>query len=104
MLAAGAWSGLLDGLPRPLSVAPVRGQMVALPWPEGARRAIIYRRTATSSRAGDEAIAGSTMEYVGFRPEVTEEGRASIIGALAHLERRARPPRRYAKLGPACGR
>ncbi len=86
VLAAGAWSGLLDGLPRPLSVSPVRGQMVALPWPErepGAPSSI--GAIATWWRAGDEAIAGSTMEYVGFRPEVTDEGRASITGALATL-------------------
>ncbi len=85
VLAAGAWSGLLDGLPRPLSVSPVRGQMVALPWPKGARRAIIYRRDCYVVARGDEAIAGSTMEYVGFRPEVTEEGRASIMGALSTM-------------------
>ena len=33
VLAAGAWSPTLDGLPRPLAIAPVRGQMAALPWP-----------------------------------------------------------------------
>ena len=85
VLAAGAWSGLIDGLPRPLSVSPVRGQMVALPWPEGARRAILYRRDCYVVARGDEAIAGSTMEYVGFRAEVTDEGRAGITGALATL-------------------
>ena len=35
VIAAGAWSGHLDGLPRPLSVEPVRGQMAAVPWPAG---------------------------------------------------------------------
>ena len=34
VIAAGAWSGKLDGLPRPLSVEPVRGQMAAVPSPE----------------------------------------------------------------------
>jgi glycine oxidase len=85
VLAAGAWSGLVDGLPRPLSVAPVRGQMVALAWPEDAQRAIIYRRDCYVVARGDEAIAGSTMEYVGFRPEVTDEGRIAITGAVASL-------------------
>jgi glycine oxidase len=85
VLAAGAWSGLIDGLPRPLSVAPVRGQMVALAWPKDAQRAIIYRRDCYVVARGDEAIAGSTMEYAGFRPEVTEEGRLGITGAIASL-------------------
>jgi glycine oxidase len=85
VLAAGAWSGMIDGLPRPLSVAPVRGQMVALDWPKGAQRAIIYRRDCYVVARGDEAIAGSTMEYAGFRPEVTEEGRVAITKAVASL-------------------
>jgi glycine oxidase len=85
VLAAGAWSGLIDGLPRPLSVAPVRGQMVALDWPKDAQRAIIYRRDCYVVARGAEAIAGSTMEYAGFRSEVTEEGRLAITGAVASL-------------------
>jgi glycine oxidase len=85
VLAGGAWSGTLDGLPRPLSVAPVRGQMVALPWPSGASRAIIYGRDCYVVARGDEAIAGSTMEYAGFRAEVTAEGRSRIIANLAEL-------------------
>lgn len=85
IVAAGAWSGTLDGLPRPLSVAPVRGQMAALPWPKGAHRAIVYGRDCYLVARGDEAIAGSTMESVGFRPEVTEEGQATVLAAAAAL-------------------
>lgn len=85
VLAAGAWSGTLDGLPRPLSVAPVRGQMVALPWPRDSQRAIIYGRDCYVVARADDAIAGSTMEYVGFRTEVTSEGRASIIENIGAL-------------------
>ena len=68
MIAAGAWSSAIDGVPRPLAVAPVRGQMAALPWPAGARRAIVYGRGGYLVARGDEAIAGSTMEYAGFDP------------------------------------
>jgi glycine oxidase len=85
IVAAGAWSGTLDGLPRPLSVAPVRGQMAALPWPGGVPRAIVYARDGYLLARGEEAIAGSTMESVGFRPEVTEEGQAGIVAAAAAL-------------------
>jgi glycine oxidase len=85
VIAAGAWSPLIDGLPRPLSVAPVRGQMAALPWPPGAQRAIIYGRDCYIVARGDEAIVGSTMEYVGFRPEVTPTGLGRIFAGATAL-------------------
>jgi glycine oxidase len=85
ILAAGAWSGMIDGVPRPVAVAPVRGQMVALPWPAGARRAIVYGRGGYLVARGDEAIAGSTMEYAGFHPEVTSAGLARILASATAL-------------------
>jgi glycine oxidase len=85
ILAAGAWSGTVEGLPRPLAVAPVRGQMAALPWPEGARRGIVYGYGCYLLARGDEAIVGSTMEYVGFRPEVTAAGLARIFAGVTAL-------------------
>jgi glycine oxidase len=85
ILAAGAWSGLVEGLPRPLAVAPVRGQMAALPWPEGAPRGIVYGHGCYLLARGDEAIVGSTMEYVGFRPEVTSAGLARIFAGVTAL-------------------
>jgi glycine oxidase len=85
VLAAGAWTGTVDGVPRPVAVAPVRGQMAALPWPEAARRAIVYGHGCYLVARGDEAIAGSTMEYVGFRPETTSAGLARIFGGMTAL-------------------
>jgi glycine oxidase len=85
ILAAGPWSGTVEGVPRPLAVAPVRGQMAALPWPEGARRGIIYGHDCYLLARGDEAIAGSTMEYVGFRPEVTSAGLARLFAGVTAL-------------------
>ncbi len=84
-LLADAWSGAVEGLPRPLAVAPVRGQMAALPWPEGARRGIVYGHGCYLLARGSEAIVGSTMEYVGFRPEVTSAGLARIFGGVTAL-------------------
>ena len=76
-----------------MAVAPVRGQMAALPWPDGARRAIVYGHGCYMLARGDEAIAGSTMEYVGFRPEITSAGLARIFtgvtAALPHAHRAA---------------
>jgi glycine oxidase len=85
VIAAGAWSGNIGGVPRPLSVAPVRGQMAALPWPTDARRAIIYGKGSYLLARGDEAVVGSTMEYVGFQPEVTSAGLARIFAGVTSL-------------------
>lgn len=85
VIAAGAWSGLIDGLPRPLSVEPVRGQMAAFPWPAGARRAVIYGKGCYMVARGHEAVVGSTMEYVGFRPEVTSAGLGRLFGSVTAL-------------------
>jgi glycine oxidase len=85
VLAAGAWSGLLDGLPRPIPVQPVRGQMAALPWPGDVPRAILYHKDCYLLARSGEAIIGSTMESVGFHPEVTPEGLARILTATMVL-------------------
>ena len=85
VIAAGAWSGGISSLPRPLSVAPVRGQMAAFPWPRATRRAIIYGHRTYLLARGSEAIAGSTMEYVGFRPEVTPAGLDRLLAGVSAL-------------------
>jgi glycine oxidase len=85
VLAAGAWSGLLEGLPRPVAVRPVRGQMAAFPWPADIPRAIVYHKDCYLLARGGEALVGSTMEDVGFRPEVTSAGLARIFTATMAL-------------------
>lgn len=85
VIAAGAWSIQIHGMPRPLPVQPVRGQMAALPWPSGMPRAILYHNDSYLLARGDEAILGSTMEYVGFRPEVTSAGLAQVFSSTMAL-------------------
>jgi glycine oxidase len=85
LIAAGAWSGTIEGMPRPLAVAPVRGQMAALPWPASAQRAIVYGHGCYLVARGEEAILGSTMEYAGFRPETTSAGLARIFAGATAL-------------------
>jgi glycine oxidase len=85
VLAAGAWSAGVKGVPRQLPVQPVRGQMAALPWPAGIARAIVYNKDCYLLARGGEAILGSTMEYVGFQPEVTPAGLAQILSATISL-------------------
>ena len=78
VLAAGAWTGRIGNLPRPVSVEPVRGQMVAYAWPRSAKPSIVFGRGGYLLHRGGEALAGSTMEHAGFVAEVTEAGVAEI--------------------------
>jgi glycine oxidase len=103
ILAAGAWSPGIAGMPRPIGVAPVRGQMAAFAWPAGARRAIVYGRGGYLLARGSEAIAGATMEYAGFDSKVTPEGVARVAAAAAALcpaLAGTRPRRTWAGLRP----
>jgi len=83
VIAAGAWSSLLEGLPRPLAVAPIRGEMAALPAPDGVGRAIIYGRGTYLMGRGSEVTVGSTMDYAGFHNEVTAAGLARIFAGAS---------------------
>jgi glycine oxidase len=85
IIAAGAWSPQILGLPRSLPIQPVRGQMAAMPWPSQVPRAIVYHRDSYLLTRGSEAILGSTMEYVGFAPEVTSAGLAQIFSSILAL-------------------
>jgi len=85
VIAAGAWSGLLEGLPRPLAVAPIRGAMAALPAPEGVDRCIMYGKGSYLMGRGDEVTVGSTMEYAGFSNEVTAAGLARIFAGASQI-------------------
>lgn len=85
VLAAGAWSRTLTGLPRPLAIEPIRGEMVALPWPNSLEPAILYSRDCYLLPRGGETIAGSTMEHAGFDPSTTSAGLMRILGAVTAL-------------------
>lgn len=78
VVAAGAWSGRLAGLPRPVSVEPVRGQMVAYAWPDDAETVNVFGRGGYVLERDGEAIAGSTVEHAGFQAVSTPEGREAI--------------------------
>ncbi len=103
VVAAGAWSGRIEGLPRPLSVEPVRGQMAALPWPSEMDRAVLYHRDCYVVARGNEALLGSTMEYAGFDASVTDAGQQQIwagVRALCPDFAALRPARTWAGLRP----
>ncbi|MEP7065951.1 MAG: FAD-dependent oxidoreductase [Gemmatimonadota bacterium] len=93
VIATGAWAAQLEGLPRPLPVRPVRGQLIML---EGAlSRHVLYggggyivpRRFALAREAGDRTIIGATMEEAGFVVETTPEA----LAELSSIARRVFP-------------
>jgi len=84
VVAAGAWSAEVRGLPRPLPVEPVRGQMAAVPWP-GGPPAILYHDHCYVLARGGAALLGSTMERAGFDSRVTNEGLAQIFRGAVRL-------------------
>jgi len=85
VVAAGAWSTELGLLPRPLPVKPVRGQMIALPWPDGMAPAILYGSGGYLLSRGAEALVGSTMESAGFDASTTPEAEARLVGVAGRL-------------------
>jgi thiazole synthase len=70
VLAAGAWCAAIEGLPRPLPVTPLKGQMIAF----GA--AVIDRPIMADGiylvPRDAETLAGATAEYAGFDAHTDE--------------------------------
>ena len=85
VLAAGVWSPMVPGPPRRVPVEPVRGQLVATPWPLGTPPAILYHDHCYVLARGAEAVLGSTMERVGFDARATAEGIAGIVQRTAAI-------------------
>ena len=89
VVATGAWAAQLDGLPRPLPVRPVRGQLLMLE--RALARHVIYggggylvpRRYPGAPDGFDRTIIGATMEEAGFDSNTTPEGLAYLTG-IAH--------------------
>lgn len=94
VIAAGCWSGGVGGLPRPLPVVPVRGQMLALEAvPPPVRRSIHHGSTYLVPRVDGRLVVGSTRENAGFRATPTAEGVNGLLdGVLAVLPGMAGAP------------
>lgn len=105
VVACGAWSGRLEGLPRPLPVRPVRGQLVRLRPVRADLRRLVgdHAGRYVVPRGDGTALAGSTMEEAGFEATVTAGGVAGIREAAARLLPelgRAEAEERWAGLRP----
>jgi glycine oxidase len=85
VLAAGCWTGGLRGLPRPLPVEPVRGQMARHRWPHGTPPAVVFGTGGYVVHRAGHALVGATMGRVGFDPAVSAEGLAHVAGVAARV-------------------
>ncbi|MCA1851420.1 MAG: glycine oxidase ThiO [Beggiatoa sp.] len=87
VIAAGPWSGsLLDGLPHPPIVFPVRGQMLLYRTPPDTLRHIVqHGEVYLVPRRDGMMLVGSTVEHVGFDKTVTGEARAALHSAAGAL-------------------
>lgn len=79
VVAAGAWSGEIEGARYARIVEPVRGQLVA--YGGAPLRHTLYGPRGYLVPRGRSTIAGSTMERVGFTPGTTAEGIARVRSA-----------------------
>jgi glycine oxidase len=73
VLAAGAWSSTITGLPRAIPVEPVRGQMIAYAG-SPLRRAVYGPTGYVVPRTNGRTLVGATSERAGFESTTTPEG------------------------------
>ena len=101
VLAAGAWSSAIDGLPRTVPVLPLRGQVLAVA-ASPLRHPVVGHGGYVVPR-GDRTLVGSTEESVGFDPSTTDDairGLRSTLEALAPDAAAAPDAGRWAGLRP----
>jgi len=103
VIAAGAWSPALRGLPRPLPVTPLKGQMLALGGGNAIRHAVMGGDVYLVPRE-HETVIGATSELAGFdtttNPRAIEGLRAAAVSLCPALA--TAPTRRaWAGIRPA---
>jgi glycine oxidase len=90
VLAAGAWSGQLEGLPAAVPVRPIKGQMFAVdsrvrsPGRDGAailKRVVFASGCYIIPREDGRLLVGATVEDVGFVKGPTPRGIAGLMQA-----------------------
>jgi glycine oxidase len=83
VVAAGAWSGLLPGLPEDLRppVRPVKGQIFAVrsPGPEFLRHFIRTPQVYIAPKSDGRIVIGATVEEMGFNRDLTAGGLYSLL-------------------------
>ena len=84
VIAGGAWSSLIDGLPLLRAIIPARGQAVAY-GSIGLRHVVFGPRGYLVPRVNVETIGGATMENVGFDNSTTPEGITRVRDTSAEI-------------------
>ena len=86
VVAAGAWSGSLEGLPGSVPVHPARGQMVALqPSAIPSDRVLEWEEGYLVPRDDGRVLAGATEERVGYQRAVTAGGIRDVLASAVRL-------------------
>jgi glycine oxidase len=85
VLATGAWAATIPGLPRPLPVRPVRGQLMRVA--QSPVRHVTYGGGGYLVPRGDATLVGATSEEAGFESETSLAG----LSALRLIAGRAVP-------------
>jgi len=81
VLAAGAWTGGIAGLPEPIPVRPRKGQLLVLAMPDPPRRVLLAGGIYFVPRPLDgRLLLGATMEDVGFDVTPTAGAVADLLG------------------------
>ena len=83
LVAAGAWSGLLEDIP----IAPVKGEMIAPQPPTGVELPgpVVWGEGVYCVPRHGRLLVGATMEEAGFGTSLTEQGRDKLRGAAEAL-------------------
>jgi glycine oxidase len=84
VLAAGAWTTQIEGLPRAIPVEPYRGQMFSVAATGAAALSrVVYGPDSYIVPRGDRILVGATMERAGFHAVTTEAALASVRAKVA---------------------
>lgn len=78
VIAAGSWSGRIAGLPRPVPVEPVHGELISYFAPGLLRRTVAVEGGYLVPRTDGRLIVGATAERVGFSAVPTDAGLATL--------------------------
>jgi glycine oxidase len=87
VVAAGSWTTLVGGLPLAAgAVRPARGQIVELFTPAPVLRRVVYGpRCYLVPRDDGRLLVGSTLEFVGYRRDVTAVAVRDLLDAALKL-------------------
>jgi glycine oxidase len=88
VLAAGTWSGSIpiDGLPRPVPVRPVRGQLLQLAWNGAPLRHVVWSPRCYLVPWDDGTLlVGATVEQAGFEERTTVAGVRDLLEAACEI-------------------